>query len=178
LAAYAKEGDDLTFFELDPWVVDIARRRFSFLRDTRASVHMVIGDGRLSLSRGEHTGFDVLVLDAFASDAVPVHLLTAQAFDVYKRQLAPDGVLLANVSNRHLAVERVVRGAAKLHGLACTVVETNADASRFVSKVRWAVMSGDRAQLARELEGLTPLPATAPDVLWTDEQASVWSILK
>ena len=178
LAAYAKQGDYLTFFELDPWVVDIARRRFTFLRDTRASVTMAIGDGRLYLGRMPSQGFDVLVLDAFASDAVPVHLLTSEAFRLYASQLAPDGMLLANVSNRHLAVERVVRAAAKMHQLACTVIETPADATRYVSKVRWAVMSRDPAQLARELAGLTPLPANGSDVLWTDEQASVWSILK
>lgn len=178
LAAYGKKGDRLSFFELDPLVVDIARRRFTFLRDTPASIEMVLGDGRLNLARMAPRGFDVLVLDAFASDAVPVHLLTREAFDVYTRQLAPDGMLLANVSNRHLAVERVVRASARAHGLACQVIETEADASRYVSKVRWAVMTRDAAQLARELNGLTPLPANESDVLWTDARASVWSILK
>jgi spermidine synthase len=178
LAAYGKPGDQLSFFELDPWVIDIARRRFTFLRDTPASVEMVLGDGRLNLARMPSRSYDVLVLDAFASDAVPVHLLTTEAFDVYVRQLAPDGVLLANVSNRHLAVDRVVRAAAKMHGLACAVIETDADPTRFVSKVRWAVMSRDAAQLARELNGLSLFPAAGSAVLWTDARASVWSILK
>jgi hypothetical protein len=178
LAAYGKQEDQLSFFELDPWVVDIARRRFTFLRDTPASIEMAIGDGRLNLARMPSRGFDVLVLDAFASDAVPVHLLTSEAFDVYTRQLAPDGMLLANVSNRHLAVDRVVRAAAEVHGLACSVIETDADAARFVSKVRWAVMTRDAAQLTRELSGLSPLHASGSDVLWTDARASVWSILK
>jgi SAM-dependent methyltransferase len=178
LAAYGKAGDALSFFELDPLVVDLARRRFDFLRATPAKVELRVGDGRLLLARLPPQGFDVLVLDAFASDAVPVHLLTAEAFSEYLRHLAPEGVLLANVSNRHLAVDRVVRAAAKMHGLACVITETEADATRYVSKVRWAVLARDPAQLARETAGQKPLRAGGSPVLWTDARASVWSIVK
>jgi SAM-dependent methyltransferase len=178
LAASARAGDDLTFYELDPDVLDVAQHFFSFLRDSAARVHFVLGDGRLSLARGREQAFDVLVLDAFASDAVPAHLLTREAFAVYLRQLAPGGVLLANVSNRHLAVDRVVRAAAAAHGLACAVVQTPSDVQHFVSKVRWAVMARTEAQLAHELAGLTPAAPSGSDVLWTDARASLWSIVK
>jgi SAM-dependent methyltransferase len=178
LAAYGQPRDRLRFYELDPNVLAVAREWFTFLRDTPARVDVVLGDGRLALAREAPQRFDVLVLDAFASDAVPAHLLTYEAFSIYLRQLAPDGVLLANVSNRHLSVDRVVRAAARALGLACEVVETEADVTRFVSKVRWAVLARDPAQLRRELAGLTPAAPSGGDVLWTDARASVWSILK
>ena len=178
LAVYGRPGDNVTFYELDPDVLDVAQRFFSFLRDSPARVHFVLGDGRLSLARGPARRFDVLVLDAFASDAVPAHLLTREAFALYVRHLAPDGVLLANVSNRHLAVDRVVRAAAAGEGLACAVVQTPFDVEHFVSKVRWAVMARTQAQLTRELADLVPATPSGPDVLWTDARASLWSIVK
>jgi hypothetical protein len=139
---------------------------------------MVAGDGRLALAREAPHEFDVLVLDAFTSDAVPVHLLTRQAFEVYARQLAPDGVLLANVSNRHLAVERVVRASAAAVGLSCVVVETQKNASRHGVLAVWAVMARDPALVSRLLGNAPLKAATAPDVLWTDSRASVLSVLR
>jgi hypothetical protein len=178
LAAYGRAGDTLRFYELDPNVVEIAQHWFTFLKDSRAHTRFELGDGRLLLAQQPDQHFDVLVLDAFSSDAVPAHLLTREAFGIYVRQLASDGVLLANVSNRHLAVDRVVRAAARAHGLACEVVETPADAQNFVSKVRWAVMARDPAALAQLLEGLPPAAASGEDVLWTDARTSLWSILR
>jgi SAM-dependent methyltransferase len=180
LAVYGRRGDDVTFYELDPDVLDVAQRFFSFLRESPAHVHFVLGDGRLSLARSPAQHFDALVLDAFASDAVPAHLLTREAFAVYTRHLAPDGVLLANVSNRHLAVDRVVRAAAAAQGLTCAVVQTPSNVEHFVSKVRWAIMTRTQAQLAMALGDLASVQSkpSGPDVLWTDARASLWSIVK
>jgi SAM-dependent methyltransferase len=178
IAAYGGEHDRLRFYELDPNVLDIAQHWFSFLKDSRAQSEFALGDGRLLLQHEPSHHFDILVLDAFASDAVPVHLLTREAFAIYLRQLAPDGVLLANVSNRHLAVDRVVRASARASGLACQVVETQADAKRFVSKVRWAIMARDTQQLSKLLDGLPLAAPSGSDVAWTDARASLWSILR
>ena len=178
LASYGRRGDTLRFYELDPNVIELSRRHFTFLRDSAADVSVVPGDGRLALGREEPHAFDVLVLDAFSSDAVPVHLLTRQAFEVYVRQLGADGLLLANVSNRHLAVERVVRASAEAVGLACAVVETQTNALGHGVHVVWAVMARDRTQLLRRLAGLPLKAASDSNVLWTDSRASVLSVLR
>ncbi len=178
IAAYGRAGDSLRFYELDRNVLELAERDFSFLRESAAAISVQIGDGRLLLARQPAQRFDVLVLDAFSSDSVPVHLLTREAFALYVRHLAPDGILLANVSNRHLAVERVVRASAAAHGLVCRVVQTEADAERFVSRVRWAVMSRSAARVDALLAGMPQLTAAGDDVLWTDERASLLPILR
>jgi spermidine synthase len=177
LATYGRHGDSLRFYELDPNVIELAKRDFTFLAGSRASVTLAEGDGRLALAREAPHGFDVLVLDAFSSDAVPVHLLTREAFEVYRRQLAPDGVLLANVSNRHLAVERVVRASARAVGLSCAVVESWSKGRGHAVHVVWAVMTRDDEALSRVLAGLPLKPASGSEVLWTDNLASVLSVL-
>jgi len=178
LASYGRRGDTLRFYELDPNVIDLARRDFTFLRDSAAQIALVAGDGRLLLAREAAQAFDVLVLDAFSSDAVPVHLLTRQAFEIYARQLGPGGVLLANVSNRHLAVERVVRASALAVGFSCEVVETQTNTPGHVVHVAWAAMAKDPALVARLLGDLPRKTTSEPDVLWTDSRASLLSILR
>jgi hypothetical protein len=178
IAAYGKPGDRLRFYELDPNVVDIAHRDFTFLADCAASVDVIVGDGRLSLSREPDAAFDVLVLDAFASDSVPVHLVTREAFAIYARVLAADGLLLVNVSNRYLAVDRVVRGSAAANGFASVFVETVTNAREHVSHVEWAVAARDPALLSRVMGATPNVVPKSPDVVWTDTRASVLSILR
>ena len=175
LAAYATSQDTLRFYEIDPDVILLARRHFDFLRRSRAPLTIATGDGRLTLAR-EHNHFDVLALDVFSSDAVPPHLLTVEAFALYAAQLAPDGVLLANVSNRHLSLERVVAGSARANGLACVVLESPGDEAAGLLRARWAVMARDREQL-RPLLGAPARELGVPDpVTWTDQRSSLWSI--
>src|SRR5262249_18491784 len=115
LAAYARPGDDWTFFEINPSVVDVARKQFSYLTTAEevASVHIEVGDARLRIQNGEPARFDVLVLDAFSSDAVPIHLVTREALSVYRRALRPGGVLLAHVSNEHVELRPVFAALAR-----------------------------------------------------------------
>ena len=107
IASYGRPGDRMRFYEIDPLVVRLAGPggRFSFLEDSKAKVSVVLGDGRRSLereqARGEPQAFDLLVLDAFTSDSIPIHLMTREAFETYLRALAPDGLLAVHVSNRH-----------------------------------------------------------------------------
>ena len=177
LAALGHSQDTLRFYELDPQVLAVAKSRFTFLSDSEAHIETRLGDGRLALARETDAPFDVLVLDAFASDSVPVHLLTREAFGVYAARLAQDGVLLANVANRHISVDRVVRGAAQAQGLACAVVETDQDVALFVSKVRWAVCARRGEQVAWLLDGMERASELSPEVVWTDAHASLWPVL-
>lgn len=178
IATYGRAEDALRFYELDANVADVARHDFTFLADSAAHIDIVMGDGRLSLAREAPQAFDLLVLDAFSSDSVPVHLLTTEAFSVYLRHLATDGLLLANVSNRYLAVERVVRASARAHGLSCVVIETQTDAVRHVSHVAWALMARDPGALEAVAHGVPLVAATTPDVLWTDDRASLLALIR
>ena len=116
LAAYSEPGERWTFFEIDPVVVEVARDRFTYLGDARGEVNVVLGDGRLSLVAVPDGTFGLLVLDAFSSDAVPVHLLTREALALYLRKLAPGGLLAFHLSNRHLALAEIVAGGRRQKG--------------------------------------------------------------
>jgi hypothetical protein len=178
LAAYAKAGDVLRFYEINPLMLSLAQRWFTFLARTPATWSVTPGDGRLALAREPVHAFDVFVVDAFSSDAVPQHLLTREAFGVYLRQLAPDGVLTINVSNRSLSIERVVAGSAASHGLACVVLESAADPARGWVRSRWALIARRPALLTPMLGGSArPLEIVDP-VLFTDDHASLWSIAR
>jgi len=194
LAAYADAGDRVDIYEIDPLVVRVAEdpRWFSFLTEAAARGvvgRTVVGDGRLGLTRaidaGEvpEGGYDVIVLDAFTSDAIPPHLLTAEAFEVYGRALAPGGVVLAHVSNRYLDLQPVVLGASSELGLSA--------AARWHAGVSEALRAeGARPSrwvaVARTPEPLALLPVATwirldPERdrrrLWTDDHADLLSVL-
>jgi hypothetical protein len=200
LAAYGRAGDRIVFYEIDPDVVRIARDsgHFSYLADSTAGIEIVIGDARLSmeaeLARGAARGFDVLVLDAFTSDAVPLHLLTAEAFRVYAAHLAPGGVLAVHVSNRSFDLTHPVARLGSAVGLhAFRVVNRNAP-RRLAEESRWVVLARDpayfqvvEAEAARfPRPGGNPLTralrldpdAVAKTPLWTDDFSNVLALLR
>lgn len=178
LAAYGRPEDTLSFYELSPEVADVARRRFDFLRRARAKVDITIGDGRLSLERQAPQAFDVLALDAFASDSVPAHLLTVEAFAIWLRHLRPDGVLAAHVSNRHLAVERVVLGAAAHHRLHARVFDSPRDLPRGLAHARWVLMSPDARVLDAIVSEREAAEAWGTPVVWTDASSNLLQVLR
>ena len=112
LAAYAREGDEYEFFEINPEVPRLARKYFTYLADCRGKCDIVLGDARLSLERPSSEKFDLLALDAFSGDSIPTHLLTREALAVYLRRLAPGGLIAVHVTNRYLSLAPVVRAAA------------------------------------------------------------------
>jgi hypothetical protein len=177
-AAWTTPADRITFYELDPHVVDIARTWFSFLAESPGAVDIRLGDGRLNLERNvnakELPGYDVLALDAFSGDSVPVHLLTREAFSVYRRALAPGGVLAVHVSNLHLDLERVVRGLAGDMGLASVLVRQD---SRDDSLSEWVLVPSDERFLA-QLDSLGAPPSGRAPVVWTDQFSSLLSVLR
>jgi hypothetical protein len=182
-ACYARKGQDWTFYEIDPVVARIARdeRFFTYLSDCAPAAHVVIGDARLSLQAVSDGYFDLLILDAFSSDAIPIHLMTADAFAIYRRKLAPGGVILVHISNRYLDLEPVL-GRITLETGFFGVVQnheegTNAAMLRYPSI--WVAMArspGDIAELAPDMRW-EPLRG-AKAALWTDDYVNVLDMLK
>lgn len=182
LAAYGREGDLLRFYEINPDVVRFAREGvFTYLADTPARVEVVLGDARVSLEREESQQFDVLVVDAFSSGAIPVHLLTTEAFEVYLRHLRPDGVLAIDVSNRTLDLTPVVWGLANHFGLAAVQVAKRASGTGTTWGSLWILLTRDAGFLAGPgvADGGAPRESrekTFP--LWSDDSSSLLPLLK
>ena len=182
LAAYAKPHDTWTFFELNPLVVEIARKYFTYLSGTPsdASVAIEIGDARLRLREGAPARFDLLVLDAFSSDAIPLHLVTREALVIYRRALAPGGVLLAHISNRHVRLEPIFAALAQDSGMQAigrsdrevTAEEKAAEKNHS----HWVVLSESKEALDK-IVAKNPdwrrLTAPAKQKVWTDDFADV-----
>jgi spermidine synthase len=180
LAGYGREGDSFRLYEINPQVVDLARKQFTYVTDTRAKVEMSLGDARLSLEREPPQGFDVLAVDAFSSDAIPVHLLTAEALETYFRHLKPGGILAVHISNRYLDLKPVLREAAARFGRHARIVDEDADDARGVYGSTWVLIADDaqvfeRAPLAAAAE---PLESDRRVRLWTDDYSDLWRILK
>jgi MFS family permease/SAM-dependent methyltransferase len=180
IASYGSPGDRYTYYEINPLDLKLARSEFTFLRDSRAKVNVVLGDARLSLEHEPPQHFDVLAVDAFTGDSIPVHLLTLQAFRLYFRQLQPQGVLAVHISNRYLNLEPVVEAAAtRLHKEAVEIVNPD-DHSQGIFKAVWIVMGNQRGFLGRkkiEAAGFILHP-TRRDRLWTDDYSSLFTVIK
>ncbi len=153
LAAYGRAGDRITFYEISPRVIDVERREFSYLRDTPAATEVVLGDGRLSLEREAPRRYDVLGIDAFAGDSIPMHLLTREAMAQYVRHLAPDGVIVFQATNRFIDLMPVVRRLASEFGMQAVLVSDSPGsrdgADPWLSSTDQILVTRDRRLLAR-----------------------------
>ncbi|MEA2747279.1 MAG: hypothetical protein QOI41_1422, partial [Myxococcales bacterium] len=187
LASYARAGDSWTFFELNPRVIDIAKKYFTYLSNVPSTTSVVIeeGDARLRLREGPAARFDLLVLDAFSSDAIPLHLVTREAVAIYRRALAPGGVLLAHISNRHVRLEPIFAALAEDAGMLAIgridreVTAEEKEAEKTPS--HWVVLSTSGPALAailaknKEWHRLAPPPKQK---VWTDDFADVLSAMR
>jgi hypothetical protein len=180
LAAWGRPGDRMRFYELDPRVERIAREHFSYLSHSRARSEVVLGDARLSLAGEPAQGFDLLALDAFSSDAIPVHLLTHEAFEIYLRHLRADGIVAVHVTNRHLALGRVLLDTARHFGLSGVRVAHEAEAGRWwIYPTTWVLLARDPALLAAPEIGDAAQPLDDVDpVRWTDDTISLFRVLR
>jgi hypothetical protein len=189
-AALARAGDTVRFYEINPTVIALARGEggyFSYLRDTPARIEVVEGDARISLERelerGEARGFDVLALDVFSSDAIPVHLLTREAVAVYLSHLAPRGVLALHLSSSHLDLLPVALAHARAFGLHATLVVTPSQGDTLRST--WMLLGPDAGfslgppftRTTSRVRHLEPPEGPSP-VTWTDEHNSVLPVLR
>jgi spermidine synthase len=183
LASYRMPGQQWTFYEIDPEVERIARTEayFTYLRSCGDGCHVVLGDARLSLARAPLRHYGFIVLDAFSSDAIPIHLMTTEALELYLSRLATGGALAFHISNRHLSLGPVLARLAFSHGLTVRLEQhsagqtiTNAPLS-----AEWMVMArnaADLGSLAIDPRWITPaIPPSTP--LWTDDFSNILSVL-
>ena len=177
LAVYGHPGDRFRFYEINPAVAALARREFHYLSDSAARVEIVLGDGRLSLEREAGQALDLLVMDAFSGDAIPIHLLTREAMALYFRHLKPGGLLAVNASNRFVDIAPVLRDAAERAGLAWVQLYPARLTSPRSVVSRWFLMGREPAQLrGLATEELVALPVGDP-LAWTDDFSSLWGAL-
>jgi hypothetical protein len=184
IVTYGTPEDTFYFYEIDPAIWDVALRDFSYLKDASATVELVLGDARLvmeeELRDGKPRKFDVLVLDAFAGDAIPTHLLTREAMAVYLQHLRPGGVLAFHISNRHVQLRPVIAGLAREHGLHYRVLTDFQDETQWwLYSTEWVVATTDAALLEQPKirESVLILPEGQREILWTDDHASLFDVL-
>ena len=183
LAAYRKPGQPWTFYEIDPEVERIARtdKYFTYLRACGDDCRVLLGDARLSLARVPQHSYGLMILDAFSSDAIPVHLMTREAVALYLSRLVPGGVLAFHISNRHLNLAPVLAQIAASHGLAIRQQVHKVDPARTPAVLAswWIVMAqhdSDLGPLASDARWTIPrIPASTP--LWTDDFSNIFSVL-
>ncbi len=176
IAVYGQSGDHFRFYEINPDVERLARKHFTYLEDCPAKVDVVLGDARLQLEQEPTQDFDVLVLDAFSGDGVPVHLLTSEAFDVYRRHLQPQGVIAAHVSNRHLDLRPVLHAQAERLGLHALTISKRSDKVGADAN-DWVLLTTDSTLLARDELTTRQLKDDGRKVLWTDARSDLMAIL-
>ena len=179
IAAYGRAGDMFRFYEINPLVIDIARREFFYLGDSAARLEAALGDARLALEREAPQGYDVLAVDAFSSDAIPVHLMTREALAVYLKHMQPQGVIAFHVTNRYLDLAPVVRRLADEFGLHAVIVNDEGEEPGGASS-DWVLASRSRAALeSTRLEGATEeIELAEATPLWTDDYNNLYRVLK
>jgi SAM-dependent methyltransferase len=179
LAAYGRAGDTIRFYEINPQVLAIATTQFSFLADCRARHDIVLGDARLTMAREPDQQFDILTIDAFSGDAIPVHLLTREAFQIYWRHLKPDGVLAVHISNRYIDLAPVVQLAAREIGKAARQVD-NVDDDKLETYSSSYVLVTSRAgffesALLKNAKSKINVPRGMRP--WTDDFSNLWQVM-
>jgi spermidine synthase len=180
MAAYGRQGDEYWFYELDPLVIRLAQTQFSFLSDSEAKIHLVPGDGRLALERDPGRKFNLMAIDAFSGDSIPVHLLSREAFRLYFEHLAPGGVVAVHISNSFLDLAPVVGRAAQSLGKAARLVEVQEAPQKYRAHSVWVLLADHAETLRRFLPQGTSRPVPAPKWLrlWTDNYSNLFQIIK
>jgi SAM-dependent methyltransferase len=182
-AAYGRLGDYIRYYEINPLVLELARKEFFFLADCKAKLDVAMGDARLSLEQelkdGHPQNFDVLAVDAFSSDSIPVHLLTKEAMDLYFRHLRPDGILAVHISNRYLNLQPVLEGEVNATQKTARLVDTEDDDTQDVFGATWVLITSPATGFKGELlSNSAPLDSKRSVRLWTDDYSNLFKILK
>jgi SAM-dependent methyltransferase len=178
IAAHARRGDHLVFYEINPQVTQVARADFTFLKDCPATLEVHEGDGRLVLERAAPQNFDLLALDAFSGDSIPIHLLTREALAIYLRHVKPGGVLAFNASNRYVDITHVLATLAAERGLIAVAIPGEEDEDATIYGTEWVIVTSDRelaTSLAKPEGSRIVVPRGRP---WTDSHANLLRALR
>jgi hypothetical protein len=184
LAAHGRAGDTFRFYEIDPSIAELAQKPFSYLKRTPAKVEIALGDARLvleeELRQGRSQQFDLLVLDAFSSDAIPVHLLTREAMALYLRHLRPGGIVAFHITNRNLDLGPVLVGLARHHHLQIAAITDFVETRHWwLSSTDWVLLSTDRTLFeTADIRPYIDPPRQDAPLDWTDDHASLFEVLK
>ncbi len=179
LACQMKPGDKLTYYEIDPAVVRIAkdRNRFTFLTECAPDATIVIGDARLTLTDTPDGTYDILIVDAFSSDAIPTHLMTKEAMAIYKRKIKPDGIILMHISNKHMTLGPVIAGIAEANGLVSRINDSDEGYDEgnhmFGSNVVAVAHRDENFGALATGKGWEPHEADEDEWVWTDDYSNV-----
>lgn len=178
LAAYARPGDTVRFYEINPLVERLARQHFTYLSESNGKVEVVQGDARLSLEREPAQHYDLLAVDAFSGDSIPVHLLTQQAFELYFKHLKPTGILALHITNSHLALAPVVEKLGRAAGKHAILISSDGDSDKDIYSADWVLISSftiDSPAIRKVSASLEERPELR---LWTDDYNNLFQVLK
>jgi spermidine synthase len=181
LAVYGGQSDYIRFYEINPEVKRLAETWFTYLANCSARIDVVMGDARLSMETEPDQEFDLLILDAFNGDAVPVHLLTKEAFEIYLRHLKPDGVIAVHVSSQHLDLGSVVLRLADYFKLGSAWIEDSTNQAKGVMASDWVLLTSNEEFLKVEaIRRATTRPRSdfGRIRLWTDDYVNLFQILR
>jgi spermidine synthase len=178
MAAWGRAGDAIRFYEINARVLDIARTQFTFLADCASHTEVVLGDARLSLERETSQQFDVLVVDAFSGDSIPVHLLTREAFEVYFLHLKPDGILAVHVSNSYLDLAPPVAALARQLGREAHLILNEENLKTRTFSADWMLVGDNESERFPWIKDKESQIALKPDLrLRTDDFSNLWQLL-
>ncbi len=184
IAAHGASGDAFRFYEINPDVAKVSNKYFTYLRDSAADTEVVLGDARVVLDREldevDAQRFDVLVVDAFSSDAIPIHLLTAECGDLYRKRLNDDGLLVIHISNRYLDLNPVTRALAEHLGWKAVRIDTDDDDASGVDGAEWIIITANDDFLSQSEVQISELPwdeSEPAPLLWTDDFAGLWQVI-
>ena len=184
LAVYGQPGDTVRFYEINPEVIRVSDEYFTYRRDSAANVEVVLGDARIKMEQELATDnpqqFDVLAIDAFSSDSIPMHLLTLECLRLFRDHLKPDGILCLHISNRFLDLSGVARGIAQELGYECVMIDSDEDSTEGRDYSSWAILTTNQEFLDTPAvsEAIRPWnDKDGPLIIWTDDYGSLWQAI-
>jgi len=181
IAAYGQSGDYFKFYEINPEVTNISKKYFTYVENSEATIDIAEGDARLSLERENFQNYNILIIDAFTNDSIPVHLLTKEAFDIYLKHLNNDGVIALNISSLYIDLTPVVLKLAEYNHLDAEIIASNGDIDQNTATALWILLSKNE-NLIKNLNNSSDDFAEKIDIsaadLWTDDYSNIFKLLK